>query len=98
DQAVKAAAMYDELDRAVLAVDADKAGHIFADLKERFPRTSYAAQAALQAAKLQYDKGQLDVAQASLSWAADNAAEDEYRDIRRPAQSGLRHVQLTLVI
>ena len=90
DQAVKAAAMYDELDRAVLAVDADKAGRIFTDLKERFPSTSYAAQAALQAAKLQHDKGQLDVAQASLTWAADNAAEAEYRDIARLRLSGMQ--------
>ena len=73
DQAAKAAAMYDELDRAVQAADADKTGAVFKDLKERFPRTAYAAQAALQTAKVQFDKGQIDNARASLIWAVDNA-------------------------
>lgn len=90
DQAVKAAAMYDELDRAVVAADADKAGAVLRDLKERFPRTTYTAQGALQAAKLQFDKGQLDAARASLTWAADNAGEDEYREIARLRLAGLQ--------
>jgi predicted negative regulator of RcsB-dependent stress response len=89
DQAAKAAAMYDELDRAAQASDADKVGTAFNDLKERFPRTSYAAQAALQAAKLQFDKGQADKARASLAWAADNASEDEYRELARLRLAGL---------
>ncbi|MFY7865091.1 YfgM family protein [Roseateles sp.] len=83
DQATKAAAMYDEFDRAAQASEADKAGQVFADLKERYPSTSYAAQAALMAAKVQFDKGQADKARASLAWAADHAAEDEYRQIAR---------------
>jgi hypothetical protein len=37
---MKAGAMFDELDRAAQAGDADKAGRVFADLKERFPRTA----------------------------------------------------------
>jgi predicted negative regulator of RcsB-dependent stress response len=90
EQAIKAAAMYDELGRAVQAADADKAGAVFADLKERFPRTSYAAQAALQAAKVQHDKGEVDKARASLGWAAEHAAEDEYREIARLRLAGLQ--------
>lgn len=90
DQAIKAAAMYDSLEKAVQAQDADKAGAVLRDLKERFPRTSYAAQGALQAAKVQFDKGQADNARASLAWAADNAAEDEYRDIARLRLAGLQ--------
>lgn len=90
DQAAKAAAMYEELDRAVQVADADKAGRVFGDLKERYPNTSYAAQAAMQAAKLQYDKGQAEAARASLAWAADNAAIDEYRDLARLRLAGLQ--------
>lgn len=90
DQAAQAAAMYDALDGAVLAADAEKAGAVFGDLKERFPRTVYAAQAALQAAKLQFDKGQLDAARDSLRWAADSASEEEYRDIARLRLAGLQ--------
>ena len=36
DQGVKAGAMFDELDRAVAAGDAERAGRVFADLKEAF--------------------------------------------------------------
>lgn len=90
DQAVKAAAMYEELDRAVQAADADKAGRVFGDLKERYPKTTLTAQAAMQAAKLQYDKGQAEAARASLAWAADNAADDEYRDLARLRLAGLQ--------
>lgn len=90
DQAVKAAAMFDELDRAVQAADADKAGRVFTDMKERFPRTTYAAQAALLAAKVQADKGQADASRASLSWAAESASEGEYRDIARLRLAGLQ--------
>jgi len=83
EQAQNASAMYDALEQAVQAGDAERAGRVFADLKERFPRTAYVQQAALAAAKLQFDKGQLDAAKASLGWAAENAKEDEYRTIAR---------------
>jgi predicted negative regulator of RcsB-dependent stress response len=90
DQAAKAAAMYDELDRAVQAGDADKAGRVFTDLKDRYPSTSYAAQAALQAAKAQFDKGQADAARASLSWAASTASQEAVRDVARLRLAGLQ--------
>ena len=90
DQASKAAAMYDELDRAVQAADADKANAVFKDLKESFPHTAYTGQAALQTAKLQFDKGQIDNARASLTWAADNASEDPLRDIARLRLAGVQ--------
>jgi predicted negative regulator of RcsB-dependent stress response len=90
DQAVKAAAMYDALDTAAQAKDADKVATVFADLKERFPRTTYATQAALLAAKVQHEKGQADAARASLAWAAEHGSEDEYRDIARLRLAGLQ--------
>ena len=83
DQAFKAGAMFDELERAVQAGDADKAGRVFADLKERFPATAYAQQGGLLAAKVQFDKGQADKAQGSLSWVADKASDDEMRSAAR---------------
>ena len=83
DQGIKAGAMFDELERAAIAGDADKAGRVFADLKERFPRTAMAQQGALLAAKTQFEKGQADAAKASLAWAAENAVEDEIRTIAR---------------
>jgi predicted negative regulator of RcsB-dependent stress response len=83
DQALKAGAMFDELDRAVAAADADKAGRIFNDLRERFPRTAFAQQGGLAAARLQFEKGQVDAAKATLTWLGDNAVEDEARTIAR---------------
>lgn len=90
DQAAKASAMFDALDDAARAGDAEKTGRVFGDLKERYPRTVYAAQAALLAAKVQLEKGQADAARASLSWAADSAGETEYRDIARLRLAGLQ--------
>jgi predicted negative regulator of RcsB-dependent stress response len=83
DQAQKAGAMFEELDRAAQAADAEKTGRVFADLKERFPRTAYAQQGGLMAAKVQAAKGQADAAKASLAWVADNGVEQEVRTIAR---------------
>jgi predicted negative regulator of RcsB-dependent stress response len=83
DQGAKAGAMFEELDRAVTAGDVDKVGRVFADLKERFPRTAFAQQGGLAAAKLQFEKGQLEAAKAALTWVAGNASEDEYRTVAR---------------
>lgn len=82
-QALKASAMYDELDRAAAAGDADKSGRIFGDLKDRYAGTAYAEQGGLAAAKVQFEKGQVDAAKATLTWVAEHAAEDEYRTIAR---------------
>jgi len=89
DQAVKAGAMYDELDRAAQAGDFAKAGGIFSDMKERFPRTAFTQQGGLLAAKVQVDKGQADAAAASLTWVSANAVEDEYKTVAHLRLAGL---------
>jgi len=89
DQAIKAGSMYDELDRAAQAGDADKAGRVFADMKERFPRTAFTEQGGLLAARTQFDKGQLDNARASLTWLSENAKEVEYQTIARLRLAGI---------
>ena len=89
DQATKASAMFDELDKAAVAGEADKVGRIFNDLKDRYGRTVFAEQGGLLAARVQFDKGQADAAKASLAWVADNAAEDEYRSVARLRLAGL---------
>jgi predicted negative regulator of RcsB-dependent stress response len=88
-QAVKAAALYDELDRVAQAGDAERTGRAFGDLKERFPRTLQAQQGALLAAKVQAEWGKPDEALATLAWVADNAGEDEYRTVARLRAAGL---------
>ena len=89
DQAVKAGAMYDELDKAAQAGDAAKAAGIFNDMKSRFASTAFTQQGGLLAAKVQFEKGQLDAAAASLEWVAANAVEDEYKTVARMRLAGL---------
>lgn len=89
EQAVKASARFDELERAAQAGDAERSARVFADLKERFPRTAHAQQGALLAARVQAEKGQADAALATLAWASDNAGEDEIRSIARLRAAGL---------
>lgn len=83
DQGVKAGAMFEELDRAAVAGDAERSGRIFADLRERYPRSTFAAQGALLAARVQFERGQADAARASLQWLAENGREDEARTVAR---------------
>ena len=89
NEAGKAGALYEELERGAQAGDAERTARAFGDLKERFPRTLHAQQAALLAAKVQADKGQGDAALAALAWVADQAADDEYRVIARLRASGV---------
>jgi len=89
DRAVKASVMYDELDAAAQAGDADKAARVFADMKERYASTAFAEQAGLLNAKVQADKGQADAAKASLEWVAANAVEAEYKVIAQLRLAGL---------
>jgi len=90
EQAQKAGALFEELDRAAGMGDADKVTRVFADLKERNPGTAYAQQGGLLAAKVQVAKGQIDAAKASLSWVADNAVEDEARQLARLRLAGVQ--------
>lgn len=90
EQAAKAAAMYEEFDRALTAQDADKAAAAAADLKSGYASTGYAAQAGLQVAKLQLDKGKADEAKQSLMWVAEQGSEVAYRDLARLRLAGLQ--------
>lgn len=89
-QAVKAAGMFDEFERVAKSGDADKTAALFAELKQRHGDSTYAAQAALQLARLQYDKGQGDAARGALTWAAESAGEPNYREIARLRLAGLQ--------
>jgi predicted negative regulator of RcsB-dependent stress response len=83
EQATHAGAMFDEFERALNAGDLDKTARVFADLKERYPRTAYAQQAGMLAAKMQFDKGRGDDARASLTWVIEHAVESDYKSLGR---------------
>lgn len=89
EQSLKASAMHDELDRAVVLGDVDKAARVFADLRERFPGTAFAQQGGLLVARLQAEKNKVDDAKISLGWVATNAIEDEYKTVARLRLAGL---------
>lgn len=89
NQAANAGAMYNELEQAAQAGDAERTARIFGDLRERYPSTVYAEQAGLLAAKLQFDAGQPDKARASLEWVAEKAGQPEYQAIARLRLAGV---------
>jgi predicted negative regulator of RcsB-dependent stress response len=89
DQAVKAGAMFDELEAAAQAGDADRAARVFADMRSRYPNTAFTQQGGLLAAKVQFDKGQLEPARATLTWVAESAREDAYRTVARLRLAGI---------
>ena len=82
-QASKAAALYDEVDRAAVAKDADRMQRALADMQSQFASTTYASQAALQAGKTLFDAGKLPEARAALAWAAEKSSDDSYKAVAR---------------
>lgn len=89
DQAARAGVMFEALDRAAQAGDAERTGRVFDDLKERFPRTAYAQQGGLLAAKVALARGQPEPAKAALAWVGEHAIEDEYRSIAHLRLAGV---------
>ena len=88
-QATQAAAMSDEVERAVAGDDVAKLERAFADMKDKFGGTTYAHQAGLRAAKVFADKGKTDAARAALAWVADQASDEGYRATAHLRLAGL---------
>ncbi len=89
DQSEKAAALYDEIERASQAGDAERAGRVFVDMKERYPRAAFTHQAGLAAAKVEAESGRNDAARSSLAWVAEKAGDEAYRAIAQLRLAGL---------
>ena len=88
-QAAQAAALNDEVEKAVAADDVAKVERAFDDMKDKFGGTTYAHQAGLRAAKVFADKGKPDAARAALAWVADKASDEGYRATARLRLAGL---------
>jgi predicted negative regulator of RcsB-dependent stress response len=82
-QAVKAAALYEEVERAVGSGDVSRVERSLADMKDKFGSTQYAHQAGLLAAKSLQALAKPDAARAALTWVAADATDPAYRDIAR---------------
>ena len=88
-QAVKASALYDEVERAVASGDVARVERSLADMKDKFGSTQFAQQAALLSAKALQVQGKSDAARAALSWVAESASDPAYRDVARLRLAGV---------
>ncbi|MDZ4189543.1 MAG: tetratricopeptide repeat protein [Hydrogenophaga sp.] len=88
-QATKAAVLFDEIERAAVANDAERIERALADMKYRFGSTTFAAQGGLLAGKALFDAGKTDGARTALSWVADKASDDAYKAVARLRLVGL---------
>jgi predicted negative regulator of RcsB-dependent stress response len=75
-QAGQASYLYDEVDRAAAAGDADRVERAYKDIKDRFGRTTYAQQAGLLAGGVLAAKGKPDAAKSALQWVAEDAKDE----------------------
>jgi len=82
-QSAQAAALFDEIDRAVIAKDLARTEQATGDMQSRFGRTTFAVQASLLAAKAHVEAGQADKARADLAWVIAKAKDDSHRAVAR---------------
>lgn len=80
-QAAQAAALYDTLQKAARANDVKATRDTAGSILENYPRSAYAALAALVSAKVQFQAGDLKTARAQLQWVTEHAKSDEIRSI-----------------
>ncbi len=88
-QAVKAAALYDEVQGAAQAGDADRLKRALADMQSGYAKTAYAGQAALLAAQSLHKAGQSDGARDALQWVVSNGTDPAYQAVGRLRLAGL---------
>ena len=82
-QAAQASNLYDAVQKAASANDLKLVRESAGAVLEQYPRTTYAAMAALVSAKAHFQEGDLKTARAQLSWVAENAKDDGLKDIAR---------------
>lgn len=90
EQAIKASALYDEVEKAVQSQDLQRIERSAADMKDKFGSTQFAHQAALLAARTLAEKGKAEQARALLSWVAAEAPEVALRDLARVRLAALQ--------
>ena len=78
NQSAQAAALFEEVEKAVRAGDIEKTERAFSDMKDRFASTTYAHQAGLLAAKTFYTADKVDLAKAALTWVAEKSNDKGY--------------------
>ncbi len=82
-QAVSAASLFDQQQRAERASDHKKVRDIASQIIDHYSSTGYAVLAALAAARSNFETGDLAAAKLRLQWVMDNAKDQETGDIAR---------------
>ena len=90
NQAAKASALYDEVEKSVQAQDVSRIERSMADMKDRFAGTQFAHQAGLLAARALSETDKPDQARALLAWVAADAPEPALRDLARVRLAALQ--------
>lgn len=88
-QAQQAAVLYDTLQNVTQANDVSKIRDAAGQIMDKYPRTPYAARAALISARANYESGDAKSAKAQLQWVMDNAKEDSLQDVARLRLAGV---------
>jgi len=88
-QATQAAALFDEVERAVQLGDTVKIDRVFADMKDRFAATAYAQQSGLLVARQYVTAGKLDSAKAALTWVAEKSSDPGYQAVAKLRLAGI---------
>jgi predicted negative regulator of RcsB-dependent stress response len=83
NQAAQASALYGAVQKAAGANDLKQVRENAGAILEQYPRTTYAAMAALVSAKAHFQGGDLKTAHAQLAWVAENAKDEALQDIAR---------------
>lgn len=89
DQGLKASVLYDEIERAHEAKDADKALRLWQQMQDKLSRTSYAGHGALLAAQSLQEAGKADAAVPVLDWAVEKADPAPLRELAALRLAGL---------
>lgn len=82
-RAQNASVLYSAVSEAVRAKDSEKAKDAIAQITGSYAGTGYAPRAELLYAKMLYDAGDRNGAQAQLTWVVDHASEEELKAIAR---------------
>ena len=81
-QSGEAAAIYAVFEQAVSLGETQKIKAAAGELSEKYASTAYASLAALQAARISFEAGDLKTAHLQLAWVADNG-KNEFKDLAR---------------
>ncbi|MBK6649858.1 MAG: tetratricopeptide repeat protein [Betaproteobacteria bacterium] len=88
-QSAKAAALYEEVERAAQANDLSKVERAFGDIQSGFGSTAYAQRAGLLVAKVFYDGNKIDAAKAALTWVAEKSSDEGFSAVAKLRLAGV---------